>query len=234
MVVMGKAFGIYGNLLLTALLLPAVARGSGDVLGAPSFDHATETTYRAVTWDDFKGKGARPPGWSRWQQSSFAHIATALRVSKYRVEERQQDGEWLATAVGFRPYAIMNKDFSAVKHGSRNPYTLNHEQLHFDIAETKARQLAVELADFTGRGGSAEEAREDLTRRFQERLDAGIKELGELQDRYDGETAHGSKKKQQKKWAASVPEMFRQATAALVALLEEEAVTESPSPAGGG
>ncbi len=216
------------------LLLPTLARGSDRALGAPSFEHATVTTYRAVTWDDFKGKGARPPGWNRWQDSSFAHIATALRAGKYRMADQQQGDEWLASAVGIRPYAIMNKDFSAVKHGSRNAYVLSHEQLHFDLAEAFARRLAVELAGLAGRGSSREEAREDLAGRIQERLDAGMQELGELQNRYDGETANGSRKKQQKKWAAAVPEMFREATEALEALIEERAATEPPAPAGAG
>ena len=68
-------------LCLCGLLSATAARGSDNVLGAPAFDHATETTYRAVTWDDFKGKGSRPPEWNRWQQGSFAHIATTLRVN---------------------------------------------------------------------------------------------------------------------------------------------------------
>ncbi len=205
-------------LCVCGLLTAAVARGSGDVLGAPSFDHATETTYRAVTWEDFRGKGSRPPGWNRWQRGSFAHIATALRVGKYRIEDRQEGDEWLASAAGIRPYAIMNKDFSAVRHGARNAYTLDHEQLHFDLAEAFARRLAVELAPLEGHGATRQQAHADLTRRLRERLDAAMRELGELQDRYDGETEHGERRKKQKKWAAEVPEMFRQATEALRAL----------------
>ncbi len=210
------------SLCAGALLLPAVVRASDQVLGAPSYDHATETTYRLVSWDDFKGKGKQPPDWSRWHPDSFAHIATAVRVSKYQIEDRQEGEEWVATAVGARPYAVMNKDFSAVKHGSRNAYTLDHEQLHFDIAEAVARRLAVELASLEGRGTLRQEARVDLARRLQERLDVGLGELAELQGRYDGETVHGTRKKKQKKWARSVPEMFREATEALVALLEED------------
>ncbi len=213
----------FSLLCFCVLLSAAVARGSDDALGAPSFDHATETTYRAVSWADFQGKGARPPGWGRWQQqASFALIATTLRVNKYRMEDLQEGGEWRATAVGIRPYAIMNKDFSAVKHGSRNAYTLSHEQLHFDLAEAFARRLAVELAQVEGRGATREQARADLARRLQERFDLGLRELGALQDRYDGESEHGMRKKKQKKWAAEVPEMFRQATEALVALRGSE------------
>ncbi len=207
---------------LVALPLPALAGGSEKVLGAPSYDHATETTYRAITWADFKGReGQRPPGWSRWQQGSFAHIATGLHLSKYQFREREQNGEWIATAVGARSYAIMNKDLSAVRHGSRNAYTLDHEQLHFDLAEAAARRLTVELAAIEGHGALRQDARADLARRIGERFDSGLQELGELQNRYDNETEHGLKKKKQKKWAAAVPEMFRQATEALVTLLEE-------------
>ncbi len=208
--------------LLAGLPLPAPAGGPEEVLGAPSYDHATETTYRAVTWDDFKGKeGQRPPGWNRWQDGSFAHIATGLHMSKYQFQDREQDGEWIATAVGARPYALMNKDFSAVKHGSRNAYVLAHEQLHFDLTEAAARRLAVELAAIEGHGELRQDARADLARRIDERFDSRLRELVELQGRYDSETEHGVKKKRQKKWAATVPEMFREATEALEALLEE-------------
>lgn len=207
-------------LCLCGLLAAGAARGSGDVLGAPSYDHATETTYRQVTWDDFQGKGQRPPGWNRWSEGTFALIATALRLNKYQLEERQEGDEWISTAPGIRPYAIMNKDFSAVKHGSRNAYTLAHEQLHFDLAEAFARRLAVELAKIEGRGATLAEARADHASQLQQRLDASMRELGELQERYDRETMHGERKKKQKKWAAEVPEMFREATEALIALRE--------------
>ncbi len=209
------------SLSCVCAFLSAAAHGSGDTLGAPSYDHATEATYRQVTWDDFQGRGQRPPGWNRWSQGSFALIATALRLNKYQIEDRQDGDEWLATTPGIRPYAIVNKDFSAVKHGSKNTYTLAHEQLHFDIAEAFARRLTVELIPFEGRGATRAAAQGDLVRQLQARLDSAMRELGELQARYDGETEHGERKKKQKKWAAEVPEMFRQATEALIALRGE-------------
>ena len=204
------------------VLLPPVALAGDTLLGAPSYDHATVTTYRAVTWDDFQGKGTAPPGWSRWSTGSFAHIATAIRMRKYESVERLEGDGWVAKAVGARPYAIMNKDFSAVKHGARNAYTLDHEQLHFDITETVARRLAVELAAIEGRGTTREEARQDLVRRVGERFDTGLDEMAELQSRYDGETGHGTRKKKQKKWAQMVQDMFLEATEALVAVMEAE------------
>ncbi len=204
-----------------ALLAPAVAGAGNEVLGAPSYDHATETTHRTVTWDDFQGKDRRSSGSSRWQAGRFAAIATALRLNKFEIEERQVVGEWRARAAGVRPYAVMNKDFSAAKHGSKSPHVLAHEQLHFDLAEAFARRLAVEMAGFEGRGDLRQDARADLDRQLRRRVEAAMRELGELQDRYDQETNHGTRKKAQKQWAAKVSEMFREATAALEAVLAE-------------
>ena len=205
--------------LAAALLAPVVA--AEPILGAPSFDNVLETTYRRVSWEDFRGSGRQPPGFNRWRKGSFALIATSLRMSRHRVEDRREESGWVAWAVGIRPYAVMNKDFSAVRHGSRNARTLAHEQLHFDLAETMARRLAVRLAAVEGRGGSPEEARADLARRLREGFEAGVRELQELQARYDGETANGQRKKPQKRWAEKVPELFREATEALAAMLEE-------------
>ena len=201
------------------LLVPALAGAAEGELGAPSYDTPFETTYRQVTWDDFRGKGIKPPGWNRWDGGSFAHIATAIELGRFEIEDRQDGDGWIAVPVGIRPYAVMDKNFSSVAPGSRNAGALAHEQLHFDIAELVARRLAVALHRLEGRGGDRNQARADLARRIRERFAAGQGELAELQGRYDDETANGSHKKKQKKWAASVPEMFREATEALAAAL---------------
>ena len=216
-----RALGAVTYALFFGLLAPAAAGAGDKALGAPSYDHATETTYRTVTWDDFQGKGRRPSAFNRWQTGSFAHIATTVRLNKYQVEEWQVDGEWRARAGGIRPYAVMNKDFSAVRHGSRDPSTLAHEQLHFDITELVARRLAVEMAAIEGRGDLRQDARADLERQIRQRFDEGMREFSELQERYDEETEHGMRKKAQKKWAAKGAEMFREATETLEALLAE-------------
>lgn len=207
------------SILLLALTLPNLAIASETLLGAPSYNNRTECTYRQVTWEDFRGDGKKPSGWGRWQNGTFAHIATGIQLGRFEIATRESEGEWIAVAVGIRPYAVMAKDFSAVMHGSRNAYSLAHEQLHFDIAEVAARRLAVELASLEGRSTSSKQAREDLSQRLGKAFEAGVQGLHELQDRYDGETAHSTKKKKQKKWAEDVAQMFRQATEALEAQL---------------
>ena len=216
--------------LVLAVATPTVAMAGERHLGAPIYDHATETTYRQVSWDDFRGDGVTaPPDWNRWRKGTFAHIATKIELGRFEIVGRQEGDEWVASAPDIRPYALMNKDFSAVKHGSRNAYTLAHEQLHFDIAETVARRLTVQLAPLEGRGSTPEEAHKAFTDQLREGFTAGINEFSELQGQYDGESAHGMNKKRQKKWAERVPEMFRKATEELVALLEARSASGESS-----
>ncbi len=208
------------------LIGPTLAMAGERQLGAPIYDHATETTYRQVTWDDFQGDGVTAPQeWNRWRKGSFAHIATKIELGRFEIIGRQEGSEWIASAPTIRPYALMNKDFSAVKHGSRNAYTLAHEQLHFDIAETVARRLAVDLAALEGRGSTPDEAHKAFTDQLRESFEAGLSEFSELQGRYDADSAHGMNKKRQKKWAEEIPALFREATEALVAHLEKRPST---------
>ena len=206
---------------VAGLLYPALLFAESDrLLGAPRFDTYSEATYKQVTWDDFKGGGQTPPGWNRWTGGSFAHIASAVRLGAFEVADREEDGRWVAVAVGLRPYAVMDKFHSAVRTGSRNDDVLAHEQLHFDITEAAARRLAVEMAAIEGRGDTAQEARVDLDRQIRERLEQAAAELEELQNRYDEET-HGKKgRKRQEQWAVKVEAMLEEATDALTDLLE--------------
>lgn len=205
--------------LLAMGLLSAVGEARERELGAPVYDSEAETTHRQVSWRDFKGEGTKPPGWSRWEKGSFAHIATGLRLGAWEVATRQEAGGWIAVPVGIRPYAVMDKYQSAVRPASRTPEVLAHEQLHFDLSEAEARRLARELAAIAGRGATEEAAREDLDQLLRARFEQGVEELVALQRSYDGDTRNGSHKKQQKTWAARIEERFREATDALAELL---------------
>lgn len=200
---------------LLGLLPPTLLPASEQRLGAPVFDNSSETTYRKIRWADFKGGGQSPPGWNRWSEGTFAHISCRPKIGGYKFEARQEDGEWVVVAAGIRPYAVMDKFHSAVKPGSRNDYSLAHEQIHFDIAELSARWLAVEMIAFEGRGAVEQEARINLEKKIRERFEQSEAEYRELQMSYDGETKNGQNRKKQKKWAEKVKGMFREATASL-------------------
>ena len=209
-------------------LLLSLAFGAGlaapvlaeeGLLGAPSYDHASETTYRQVSWDDFLGSGTAPPGWNRWQNGSYAHIATNLKIGHFEIETQKKEGGWVARPVGIRPYAIMAKDFSAVLPGSRDDLTLGHEQLHFDIAELMARRITVRLDALRGEGDSERGARSDLEEEIRNVFLEGLRELDELQARYDADAGRTVRKRPQKRWAKNVAAMFAEATRELEKVL---------------
>ena len=211
-------------ILLIILLVPPAH--SDDGLGGPQFDNLTESTYRQISWKDFRGKPIKPKGHSRWDGATFAHIATSIRLGSFGVVEQQEGDRWKAVPKDLRPFAVMNKDFSGVQYGTKNDYSLAHEQLHFDISETVARRLAVSLSQLEGEGSSRTAAREDLAAKIRAGFEEGIQDLRALQTRYDGETKHGEKKKKQKKWATKVAGMLQDATEAL--RQERASVVESP------
>jgi hypothetical protein len=77
----------------------------------------------------------------------------------------------------------------------RDTQLLEHEQLHFDIAEGAVRKIAARFADF--KGACAEAGGTD---RIQEMVVQADRDLQEEQQRYDRETAHGTNVRAQEQW----------------------------------
>ena len=107
---------------------------------------------------------------------------------------------WQAHATDWKVYALMHKLESGHKRGGRTDWSLKHEQGHFDITEICARSLRPKVGQLRGRG----DARRSATLDLEVTLDRAYEELltkwQALQQRYDGETHHGTRKRQQKKW----------------------------------
>ncbi|HEX8462844.1 MAG TPA: hypothetical protein VF623_15520, partial [Segetibacter sp.] len=86
--------------------------------------------------------------------------------------------------------------FEKTKSWSRRrletPYTLRHEQLHFDIAEVVSRifRMEVENTIFT----------KDYKNETINIFDKYMKYLQKLQQKYDDETQHSRNKARQKEW----------------------------------
>ena len=81
---------------------------------------------------------------------------------------------------------------------------LNHEQLHFDIAELFARKLRKELEKPRFTTASTEEIFSAVA--------SFNMELDKMQKRYDNETNHYRNKKKQKKWEIYVGEELAKLT----------------------
>ncbi len=196
---------------LVALALAPLASS----VAARDFDTVVETTHRKVTWDDFKGKEFRG---TRWNDGSWAHLASAMVIDSTRIEPRQAEGEegWIAVlGRAGEVYAVMDKDMSGAAPGANSPELLAHEQLHFDITEAFSRRLTLKIAPLRGKGRDAASAVADLQAQLQAAYDAANVELLTYQNAYDSETRHGTRRKVQKKWSAKVDQLLADATTEL-------------------
>lgn len=183
-------------------------------LEPPRFDDEAQTTWRPITWDDFKG---------RWRQRSRfgiegAYIASGLQLTEWRAAaERLGEDRWVARPEGLTAFAYMEKFESSVEPGRKNDYALAHEQGHFDLTEVVARELRKKLLALESRGASGRDAALDLKQKVDKAFSNALERLGEIQHRYDGETAHGTKKKIQRRWLEEIPELLAEAQRTLEA-----------------
>lgn len=184
--------------LFLALLVP----GAGVIAAEPPvYDHEAEATYKQLTWDDFKG---------RWRKLSRfgaegAYVGTGLKITDWHATpERLPDGAWRARPEGLVAYSFVEKFQSSVRPGNESEYALAHEQGHFDLTESVARELSAGLKGVEGRGPTARAAAQDLKHEVDTAFAAALQRLDEIQSRYDRETRHGTRKKAQKKWLREI------------------------------
>ena len=76
---------------------------------------------------------------------------------------------------------------------------LDHEQLHFDIAELNARLIRKEMEGLDLRGIEDQ-------KKLQKSFENGYKKMSEMQLKYDKETNHGQKSADQSRWANMIRE----------------------------
>lgn len=139
-----------------------------------------------LLWEDFTGL---PDSTSQW--AAMTHSGIRL---KYEFLEK---GDTVIANVMLYPY--MAKEKSWYKPEGRNPYTLAHEQRHFDITAMVTNELAreIKLAKFD---------LVDFPTAIISMHGKYIKKLEEMQAQYDEETAHGDNYAAQQEWNARLSE----------------------------
>ncbi|MTI31552.1 DUF922 domain-containing protein, partial [Xanthovirga aplysinae] len=139
---------------------------------------------RKLQWKDFKG--APDP------KSEFSALTNAVLNYKYRAGILEDKID-----LSFEVSCYFEKRFSWVKKGHEKPELLAHEQLHFDITELYARILRKRLEQ-------GEYTPSNYKRKCKGIFQQVMKEWKKMQDQYDKETNHGSKKIDQEKWMKKV------------------------------
>jgi predicted secreted Zn-dependent protease len=131
-----------------------------------------------LTWEDFKGQP---------KQNSFGDALTAVNISaKPYVKNRK-----LNYAV--KAYFLKDKSWCKVRSGN----LLEHEQLHFDIAELYARKVRKKVAELQRTG-----IRDH--RVYNNAIEQILAESNELDQRYDRQTLNGSLPNKQFVWELEI------------------------------
>lgn len=140
--------------------------------------------YR-LSWKDFKGP---------IPLEALAAATTASGIS-YEYSGNMMFNE---VKIDFVVTAFFYPQESWYKPDICDDNTLSHEQLHFDIAELFARRMRKKLSNATFSSNVKEEVRNI----YQETL----KELSDLQERYDWETDYSRNREVQLRWNQQIAE----------------------------
>lgn len=138
-----------------------------------------------LSWSDFKGN--IPP-----DASPAATTASGISY-KYAANLLHHEVE-----LDFEVSAFFYPRESWYKPEVCDDIVLQHEQLHFDIAELYARKMRFRLE----RTAFSENVKQEIRDIYEELL----KELADFQDRYDWETNFSRNAKAQQEWNARIAE----------------------------
>ena len=130
-----------------------------------------------LAWKDFKG---RAPLNSSFKAMTTTKIGIDIEFEEDRI------------VVDLPTYFVKNKSWTKHKKGATE--LLAHEELHFDLTESMARNLRAKVAAIEERD------MEKFYAEVQKLYDKNFEELSELQDKYDEDTEHGIKLKEQAVW----------------------------------
>lgn len=169
---------------------------SSEVIIKPAYKlNVPDTVYygsRPITWDDFKGETAnRNP---RFAAAIFPNIAFDLEME---IQNRK-------LIAHFTPKVYMVQGMSWVKSTNRIDYALQHEQLHFDIAQVAMNRLTERLRKIKSNSP------EELQSRIQFEYLEAYREMNRLQKLYDEETRHGLNEYTQAFWQVEIKNWLKE------------------------
>ncbi|MFA0964459.1 hypothetical protein AB9P05_21815 [Roseivirga sp. BDSF3-8] len=136
--------------------------------------------WRELSWDDFKGP-----------QEPTNEFAAAIFSNVYLHDYVLIDS--------VEAFAAMFDQYSWVKPGVRDAYSLRHEQYHFNLTEYYARRLNRQIR----------EEQLKTEKELNDALETTRNDLDQMQDRYDGENNHSLNVSMQRYWEFRIDSLFR-------------------------
>ncbi|MDX1383221.1 MAG: hypothetical protein R3190_06215 [Thermoanaerobaculia bacterium] len=170
---------------------------AGRAGAASRVDDEATTTWRQLTWDDFRGAAQ--------QSAETAGVSSTIVLEVPSMDVRElDDGTFAVRPQDPQVYAVMNKVRSGVGPGGKSDEKLAHEQVHFDITEVHARRLHAKMPSVEAVAPTRGEVLAVFTKAMRALHAEANEALEEMQESYDLETKHGKRKKAQMEWAEKV------------------------------
>ena len=167
------------------LLIGVFIRLSSPLIGQEQSDQLlTWQQDRRLIWPDFQGE---PDEESDFRAMTNWQLSYDFQLSKAKGEINSR----------FNVYAFFDHQKSWVKEGNGSDELLQHEQLHFDIAELFARKLRKQFAIYSFK---SENYQEELIQLF----DAGLDSCNQVHNQYDLDTEHGLNLENQNDWQQKI------------------------------
>ena len=173
--------------------------------------------YRMLTVDDFQADSL-PPDYNQYNHHINAHSCISIRpaeTSKAKISRGEYQGQvfFMGTIpeVTFEALFVpacswWNPDVTA----EQTAYVLEHEQIHFGLAELAARQLnrnaRDELKDFLAINDTYREVEEELRNKLRNIAHAAMEDSFEIHTEFDKETSLFHDPRAQKWWRRDVEE----------------------------
>ncbi|MCZ6693600.1 MAG: DUF922 domain-containing protein [Bacteroidetes bacterium] len=145
---------------------------------------------KRLTWPDFQGE---PEGDIDFKAMTNWQLSFDFQLSKAKGEINTH----------FNVYTFFDNQKSWVREGNGSEQLLQHEQLHFDIAELFARKLRKQFAIYSFK---SENYQEELNLLF----DASLDSCNVVQTQYDLDTEHGLNQEKQQEWLQKIDQELMQ------------------------
>lgn len=155
--------------------LPDLAIDDPDTLYYP---------LKKLSWSDFRGT---PRSMSRYSAEIFSNMGFDLEME---VKNHQ-------LLVRLRGKCYMVRGISWVRPGNANPYTLAHEQLHFDITQRSLEAWKEQVNALPQYWHP-----DDWSTAIQQAFLTTFRQMNRWQTTYDQETIHGQNEMKQAEWTS--------------------------------
>jgi hypothetical protein len=184
------------------------------LLAGTAFASNRQSRYKRLAVDDFRIDESLERPWVM-KVAGFCTLRFAVRTSQEDGRATARIASWQVSSGFHGPESVRIHPKKWNATAAEVARALAHEQGHLDINETHANLLRARKPSASGHGKTPAAAAADLKQKVDAILAEAARRCTEVQDRYDRETAHGTREKAQRSWEAQIAADLQQSRGSL-------------------